>query len=274
MKSVNVLGVQVDCVDKTRLLEQVLSWVRSRERRTVMYVNAHCLNLSSGNPAYRADLNRADLVYADGIGVVLAGRLLGNGQMAKATGSDWIADLCARLAAQGARIYILAGKPGVAEAARLNLTARWPGLQIAGLADGYFHGKSETEVLQDIARTAPDLLFVGMGTPRQERWIIQHGDALAVPVCWAVGSLFDLVAGMESWPPVWVSRLGLQWFWRWLMDPIGKFRRYILGNPLFLYRVVRQRLVNGRAAALDPAAVSLPGRSRRGAAVERRADNM
>jgi N-acetylglucosaminyldiphosphoundecaprenol N-acetyl-beta-D-mannosaminyltransferase len=96
-------------------------------------------------------------------------------------------------------------------------------------------------VLQEISDLAPHVLFVGLGTPCQEKWIEEKLPGLAVPVIWAVGAMFDFVAGVEPRVPTWMNALGLEWFWRFLMDPIGKWRRYLIGNPLFIYRILRQK---------------------------------
>jgi N-acetylglucosaminyldiphosphoundecaprenol N-acetyl-beta-D-mannosaminyltransferase len=209
-----------------------------------MYANAHSLNIAWDHPAYLTTLNQSDMVCADGVSVVWAGRFLGGNGLHKASGTEWIEAFCNLANAEQWRIYILAGRPGVAEQARANLQGQWPGINIIGTADGFFQGKSEEETLQDIERSAPDILFVGMGTPKQELWISQNRPRISAPVCWAVGSLFDLITGEEQWPPQWINAIGMQWFWRLLLDPVGKWRRYVLGNPVFVYRVLRQR-ING-----------------------------
>ena len=237
----DIFGVRVHCVNKPQLLEQVRSWVSAEGKRTVLYVNAHCLNISYRDPEHRAVLNQADLVYADGAGVVLASRLLGGCTLQKLTGRYWISDFCSVAAAEGLRLYFLAGQPGVAQRAGEALRCKWPALQIVGANNGFFSSHNEEEILADIAAAKPHVLFVGMNTPRQEKWIAAHRAEIDVPVCWAVGALFDFVAGLEPPVPGWMNALNLEWFWRLLMDPRGKWRRYLFGNPLFLYRLLQQR---------------------------------
>jgi N-acetylglucosaminyldiphosphoundecaprenol N-acetyl-beta-D-mannosaminyltransferase len=240
---VDILGVQVACVDADKLLEVSCTWAGETDRRTIMYVNAHCLNLAWDDLQYRQILNQADLVYADGISVELANRVLGGCKLRKATASDWFDDFCRMAADNRLRLYIFAGRPGVAKRARDNLISRWPGLEVVGAADGYFHEMDEAEVLEDIERKAPQVLFVGRGSPLQEKWIARHREAIDVQVCWGIGSMFDLIAGVEAWPPDWLNALGMQWFWRLLMNPAGKWRRYVLGNPIFVSRVLRQKWI-------------------------------
>lgn len=242
--SVDVLGTRVACVGVPQILDLARAWVKSRQARTIMYANAHALNLAAQDPTYLQALNQADLVCADGISVVWAGRLLGGNGLHKASGTEWIEPFCRLAHEEGWRLYLLAGCPGVAARAAATLTASWPGLHIAGTADGYFQQKDEAQVLAELQRADVDVLFVGMGTPRQELWVLRHRHQIAAPLCWTVGSLFDLVAGVEPWPPVLFKRLGLQWLWRLLVDPRGKWRRYLLGNPRFVYRVLRQACIS------------------------------
>lgn len=240
--TVGVLGVPVHMVNKRELVDQALAWSKAAEQRTILYVNAHCLNVLADQPGDQAIFNQADLIYADGISVVWAARLLAGKKLNKITGRDWIHDLSAEVCRQGLRVYILAGRPGIAVQAAANLQKQYPGLQIAGCADGYFAEKPTSEVLAEINQARAQIVLVGMGTPAQERWIAEHRAAIQAPVCWAVGALFDYVAGAEPVVPAWMERLALEWLWRLLIDPPGKWKRYILGNPRFLLRVLHQKI--------------------------------
>lgn len=240
---VSILGIQTACANVPKILRLVKLWVNQRQKRTIFYVNAHCLNVANSDAAYFTILNQASLVYADGIGIIWANRFLHGAQseMAKATGADWIEQFCTLAEMQKWRIYILAGKYGVAAEARRKLLQKWPSLQVVGVCDGFFLEKNEAQVLQEIQATAPHVVFVGMGTPRQEKWLTARREQIPAPVCWAVGALFDYVAGIEPRVPYWMNMLALEWFWRLLVDPKGKWRRYLIGNPLFVYRVIRQK---------------------------------
>jgi N-acetylglucosaminyldiphosphoundecaprenol N-acetyl-beta-D-mannosaminyltransferase len=242
VRTVNILNVEVSCVDLKGLLETVYNWTLDRERHTIAYVNAHCLNSAYIDRAYREILGWADLILADGIGVVWSSRLLGGCRLQKLVAGAWIDEFCEMAGERNISIYILAGKPGIAERAADNLKMKWPKLHISGTCDGYFSDKSEAELLTELAYTKPDVVFVGMGTPRQEKWLYDHRNEIRSPVCWAVGALFDYIAGIERRVPGWMYNLGLEWLWRLLVDPAGKWRRYVIGNPLFVYRVIRQKV--------------------------------
>jgi N-acetylglucosaminyldiphosphoundecaprenol N-acetyl-beta-D-mannosaminyltransferase len=245
LPSAEVLGVRVQCLTQEALLDQVMAWaVQDRQVRPhlVSYVNANCLNLAATDTLYRAALNQADCVYTDGIGAVWAGRWLSGLPFRKITGRVWIAGLCERVVAHGLRVYVLAGQPGVAQQASQNLRAAWPRLEIVAARDGFFVECSEPDVLCEVAELRPQVLLVGMGVPAQEKWLAAHRDLLQVPVCWTVGALFDYVAGEEPMAPPWMDALGLEWLWRLVVDPRGKWRRYVLGNPQFVARLLRQKL--------------------------------
>jgi N-acetylglucosaminyldiphosphoundecaprenol N-acetyl-beta-D-mannosaminyltransferase len=241
LQKCNVLGVAVACIDKSQLLKLVLGWCKQRTKRTVMYVNAHCLNLATTHPDYYALLNKADLVYADGISVVWAGSYLGGCRTHKITGREWIYDFCNLAAQQDVKIAILGGMPGVAQKAGQILVNRYPNLQIVTIAHGFLNEREEQEFFRNLAELTPDVLFIGMGTPKQEWWIMQNRVVIAAPVCWAVGATFDYVAGVEKALPYWLERVPLEWLWRLMMNPKDKWPRYLIGNPLFFMRVIRQK---------------------------------
>lgn len=239
--------MRIQALGVEKLLDLAVAWAGGEIQRTILYVNAHILNLACVDEEYRCVLNAADLVYPDGIGAVWGGRWLAKVRMQKVTGADWIDPFCSRVREQQQRLYILAGRPGIALAAADRLERRWPGLQIVGLADGYFLEKPEAEVLGEIQRCRPHYLLAGMGSPLQEKWLRAHRAEIPAPVCWAVGALFDFVAGAEPRAPAWMNQVPLEWLWRLYIDPKGKWKRYLIGNPLFLLRLLRQR-IKGRQA--------------------------
>ena len=241
---VEILGVGLDALTRRELLEQVLSIVRSAGRAQIMYANAHVLNTAYGDPELRHVLNQADLVYCDGAGARWAARLLGQQLPERMTGADWIYDLCRLCQDQGIRLYILAGEPGVAAQAADRLQLLYPRLQIAGTHQGYFEhtGPENAAIIAQINAAHPDILLVGLGTPHQEKWIARSWEQLDLPVVWAVGAVVDYVVGKQPRAPGWMLEHDLEWLGRLASDPQRLWKRYLLGNPLFLYRVVRQRV--------------------------------
>jgi N-acetylglucosaminyldiphosphoundecaprenol N-acetyl-beta-D-mannosaminyltransferase len=208
-----------------------------------MYANVHTLNTAYRDADLRRLLNRADMLYCDGEGVRLAARLLRRHLPQRMTGADWIYDLCAVCQDQGFSLCFLGGGQGVAAQAAHKLRQQYPGLQVAGTHHGYFDsvGSENDRVVAQINALRPDILLVGFGTPQQEKWIGRNFERLNVPVLWAVGALVDFVAGKVPRAPRWMLDHGLEWLFRFLVEPRRMFGRYIIGNPLFILRVLRQR---------------------------------
>ena len=241
-----MLGVGVDPITIEELHAEIERLARRGERGTVLNVNANCLNLLYGSPALREFFAAADVVFCDGSGVMLAARLLGKRLPARITYADWAWQLAAFAEAEGLSIFLLGAEPGVARRAAQHLLARHPSLRISGVRHGYFDntpGSPENEaVLREINTTRPDLLLVGLGMSLQERWLMQNRDRLEAGVALTGGAVFDYVSGgLRRGPPL-LTDNGFEWLGRLLLEPRRLWRRYLLGNPLFLLRVLRQRL--------------------------------
>ncbi len=242
LKTTSILGANVSCLDQNSLFEAAFRWSKGSEQRTILYANAHCLNTAAEDAEYLQILNQADILYADGISVVWASRFLSGAPLKKMTGRAWITAFCRLAEAEKLRMYILGSAPGIAQLAAQKLQGQYPALAIVGSADGYFKEKSEDQILEEIAARQAQLVFVGMGTPRQEKWLASHRAEIAAPVCWAVGALFDYVAGIEPVVPKALEQLGCEWLWRLYVNPREKWKRYLIGNPLFILRIAKQKM--------------------------------
>jgi len=208
----------------------------------VAFVNAHCINVRSADPAYAAALASADLLLPDGSGMNLAARLTGQRFTANLNGTDLFPLLCAQMAARGQSLYLLGGQPGVAAAVAEGALARHPGLRIAGSRDGYFTQAETEAVLAGIRAARPDCLLVAFGVPKQDVWLARHAAALQVPLMLGVGGLFDFMAKRIPRAPRWLRALGLEWSYRLLQEPKRMARRYLLGNPIFVAQALAQGL--------------------------------
>jgi N-acetylglucosaminyldiphosphoundecaprenol N-acetyl-beta-D-mannosaminyltransferase len=239
---VNVLGVGVDPLTVEELHAEIENLVRGRKRGLVLNANAHCLNLCYEDPALRGFLNSAEVVFCDGAGVMLAARILGGRIPARITYADWAWQLAAFAAARGFSLYFLGARPGVAREAARRLKERYPELEIAGVRHGYFDRSENEAVVEEINAAAPDILLVGLGMPLQEHWLMENRQRLDVGVALTGGAVFDYVSGRLRRGPRLLTRGGLEWLARLLAEPRRLWRRYLVGNPLFLLRVLRQRL--------------------------------
>jgi N-acetylglucosaminyldiphosphoundecaprenol N-acetyl-beta-D-mannosaminyltransferase len=183
----------------------------------------------------------ADLVTADGTGLVWAARLLGASLPERVAGIDLMEAFCQRAATKGYRLFLLGARPAVARETAQRLKRRFPALQIVGAHHGYFAQSKEATVLEMIRQARPDLLLVGLGVPRQERWMMRVKDCLNVPVMIGVGGSFDVLSGRLPRAPRTWQRAGLEWLWRALREPRRFWRLRVI--PLFLLKILWYKAV-------------------------------
>jgi N-acetylglucosaminyldiphosphoundecaprenol N-acetyl-beta-D-mannosaminyltransferase len=240
---VDVLGVSVDPVEAVDIIERISGAVSQRRRLLVGHHNLHSAYLVRHRPEMQAFYDRADLVYVDGMPLVLADRR-GSGVLQRqhrSTLLDWIEPLLARAQREGWSVYLLGGAPAVIERTAAVFARRHPGAAFS-FHHGYFEGvEAEATVLRDIDAVSPDLLLVGMGMPRQEIWLARHFDRLDVRAAISIGGLFDYFAGASATPPRWMGRLGLEWLGRLVADPRRLGHRYLVEPMLLAAELVRER---------------------------------
>lgn len=244
---VDLFGLTIAQLDLQGLLEYFDTSIRSgRDRpsvtKLIAYANAHTCNLFQQNATFRRALQQVDLVYADGNGPRFAAWLSGQWLPRRMTSADWYPELCRLCEMHGYSMFLLGAAPGVATRAAQQLRNQHPELLICGTHHGYFTPEEGPQVVQLVLQAHPDLLVLGMGSPRQEVWMVQHRENLRVPVIWAAGGWFDLVAGTTPRAPAWMRRLALEWLWRMLMEPRRLGPRYLVGIPVFLWRSLRHGL--------------------------------
>jgi N-acetylglucosaminyldiphosphoundecaprenol N-acetyl-beta-D-mannosaminyltransferase len=238
---VTVTGVAVDAVDEREALERIEAMVAEDRPHLMVVVNASKLVLADDDARLREILARADLVTADGMSVVWGARLAGRGRLpGRVTGIDTMERLVARAAERGWRVYFLGAKREAVEGAVAVLRARHPRLVVAGFRDGYFAGR-EPEVVAEVRAAGADLLFVAMGSPKQEFFLAENLAALGARFALGVGGSFDHVAGLSRRAPLWMQRAGLEWLHRLLSEPRRLWRRYLLGNARFAALLLRDR---------------------------------
>jgi len=245
IESINLLGVRVCTLPIESLVKFVTRTILAGGKARVVYVNIHAINLAQELAWLRDFFNRSEVVYCDGFGVRWGARLLGLRMPDRSTSPDWINLLAAECARQGFLLYLLGAHPGVAEKVTELLKEKFPDLKFAGIHHGYFDktpGSLENEaVIRDIHLTRPDILLVGLGMPLQERWLMENWDRLDARVTLPVGALFDYLAGEFPRAPHWMTDHGWEWLGRLIVEPRRLWRRYLLGNPRFLWRVLKAR---------------------------------
>jgi N-acetylglucosaminyldiphosphoundecaprenol N-acetyl-beta-D-mannosaminyltransferase len=238
---IRLLGVPVDRIDRAGLIRYAAEVVRARTRAKIMYVNIHVMNLACRDNGLSKALNHSHMVYCDGAGVRAGARILGKSLPPRMTGADWIWDLCVMCKNQGYSLYLLGGKPGRGEKAARILSKRHPGLRVAGTHHGFFNktGSENDRVIADINNRTPDILLVGFGTPRQEKWIHNNFGRIDAHVIWAVGALVDFVSESIPRGPRWMVDHGFEWLYRLGIEPKRMWKRYLIGNLVFFGRILR-----------------------------------
>ncbi|MEW5763105.1 MAG: WecB/TagA/CpsF family glycosyltransferase [Bacillota bacterium] len=240
MRRITLLGAPVDAVTLEEAVERVAALVRAGGAHQVLTLNPEYVYRALREPVLLEIAHSASLVTADGIGIVWAARVLGEPLPERVTGIDLVLALAARAPREKWRVFLLGARPGVAQQAAANLAARFPGLDVAGTHHGYFTSREETGVLARIRAARPDILFVGLGAPKQEMWIARHLRALGVPVAVGVGGSFDVLAGRVKRAPAFLRRLHLEWLGRLLYEP-RRWRRMLV-LPKFAGVVLLERL--------------------------------
>jgi N-acetylglucosaminyldiphosphoundecaprenol N-acetyl-beta-D-mannosaminyltransferase len=246
-----IFDIPIDLGRPTELIRRISGWVGSdHAARRVMYVNAHVLNQSRDIPELRTALEQADLVYCDGYGVRLAAKALDVEIPHRMTGADWIWSLAALCEIAGHSVYLLGSEPGVTAEVARRMSRWYPRLTIAGTHHGYFDIGSphDDRVVEDINARRPDIVLVGMGTPKQELWVQHKAACIETGVLWTVGALFDYVSGRVPRAPGWLADNCLEWIFRLAIEPQRMWRRYLLGNPVFISRVMAQAHARQAAA--------------------------
>ncbi len=241
-----VLGVRIHPLSMRQVVALVGLAIERRERLIVANVNVHAMNLACEQPWFRDMLNQSDLVFCDGFGVKWGARMLGQSLPHRFTPPDWLDCLATMAARHGYRMALVGARPGVAEQTAPRLQAHAPGLEVVATHHGFFDptpGSADNEALLARLNAAqPDILLVGMGMPRQERWLLDTWPRLNARVALPVGAAFDYLGGTVRRGPRWMTDHGFEWLARLLIEPRRLWHRYLVGNPLFVWRVVRARI--------------------------------
>ncbi|MCP2728623.1 WecB/TagA/CpsF family glycosyltransferase [Limnofasciculus baicalensis] len=251
---INICGINIDKYTFDEVLKTITH--QALTGKTPQYVvtpNAqHILTLQK-DTHFREIYQKAFLVVPDGVSLLWAAKFLKIPLNGRVNGTDLFEKLCAMASPaagiapeKGLKIFLLGGRPGAAEKAKEILEARHPGINIVGTncpPYGFESQPAQLELINSqIKAAAPHILFVGLGAPKQEYWIYDHYQELNVPISIGIGVSFELVADMVRRAPVWMQKMGLEWFFRLIVEPRRLWQRYIMGNPQFIWLVLKQRL--------------------------------
>lgn len=241
----NVLGTGVSALSLTEARDFVLT---ARAKRGLGYIccaTAYNLNLARSDPTLRHAYNRSALTTPDGMPLVWLGRWHGHRPITRVYGPDLMELICDTGRAAGLTHYFYGGKPGVAEELKARLTTRFPGLEVVGTFSPPFRPldpRESAEFHADVAAKRPDVIWIGLSTPTQEKFMAEHAATLEAGLLIGVGAAFDFLSGRVPQAPLWMQRSGLEWFHRLCTEPRRLWRRYLVHNPLFVLRVGAQML--------------------------------
>lgn len=222
-------------------MDEIRKRLMARTKTRINFVNAHCVNIAQTNLAYRACLERSELVLADGSGVLTAARMLNLPLRHNLNGTDLVPKVMKLAADEGASVFLLGGRPGVAPEAARRLLLSYPHLSVIGTEHGFLSFEEERRLVRRIQLLRPDILVVGTGVPKQESWIDHYWEELPVVLALGAGAFLDFTAGRVPRAPALLRRVGMEWMYRLGVEPRRLWRRYLIGNVTFALHVTRSR---------------------------------
>jgi len=237
LKCFNLFGIRIENVTLNDVVKQIFHRTQ-HSCQSIFFVNVNSVNIGFTHKRFRETLNQADLVLADGSGVRLGAKRMGFQLQENINGTDLLPHICENAQHTGQSLFLLGSKPGVAEEASRKLQQQYPRLVIAGTHHGYFDTSASDDIIEKINHSKADICLVAMGSPVQEQWVENNKQRLQTHTALAVGGLFDFYSGNIRRAPRWMREIGMEWLYRLAMEPKAKFRRYVLGNPLYIFRLL------------------------------------
>ena len=241
---VNVLGVGVHALNLRTAVTALQSAIETRTKGYVCVTGVHGVSEAQTDPAFRSILNHAYLNTPDGMPMVWMGRMSGFLEMDRVYGPDLLLEVCKASQWTRWKHFFYGGGPGTAEALAETLQAKYPRLQIVGTHTPPFRPLTAVEFeefQQQIATARPDIIWVGLSTPKQELFMSSTIAKLDVPIMIGIGAAFDLISGRVKQSPRWIQRSGFEWLYRLIQEPRRLWKRYLKNNPLFVWRAFLQR---------------------------------
>ncbi|MCI8342063.1 MAG: WecB/TagA/CpsF family glycosyltransferase [Firmicutes bacterium] len=234
-----ILGVEFDVLTMEEAIKKVMGFFGGKGSRFICTPNPEIVMEAQKDPQLMSILKAADMVVADGIGIVWASKYSRKKISERVTGYDLAFNLLKEMANKGKTAYFFGGEPSVAAAAAKRMTKEFPGLKIVGTHNGYFSSKEEKEIISEIKRLSPDMLFVGLGAPKQEKWIYENLRFTKAKVAIGIGGSFDVMAGKMKRAPKIYQKLGIEWLYRFIKQP-SRWKR-MMNLPLFVLKVLFRR---------------------------------
>jgi len=244
IKAVNILGTGFSRINMKDTLKTIEKFITNSRKSQVCVTNAYSLVLMQKDKEFKDITNSASLIVTDGKPLVWISRLYGEPIPERVAGPDLVYELSKTSAKKGCRLFFLGSNSTTLERMVENLKGMFPSLRIAGVYSpsfkSQFSERENEEIISLINKVKADVLFVGLGAPKQEKWIWEHKNELQVPVLIGVGAAFDFIAGTVKRAPNWMQKCGLEWLFRLCQEPARLWRRYLIGNLIFLWLVGKE----------------------------------
>jgi N-acetylglucosaminyldiphosphoundecaprenol N-acetyl-beta-D-mannosaminyltransferase len=241
----NVLGIGVSSINMDVAKEIIGEWIAKRQSNYVTVADVNSIMQGQSNKDFLRIHNRAGMVTPDGMPLVWLGRFNKHKNVDRVYGPDLMLKLCEESITKGYRHYFYGGNEGVPELLKSKLEEKFPGIQVVGTYSPPFRPLTDEEdenIINTINNAKPDIVWVGLGAPKQERWMAKHVDRLEAPVLIGVGAAFDFHAGLVKQAPAWIQKSGFEWLFRLSQEPRRLWRRYLKNNPLFVLLIAQQVL--------------------------------
>lgn len=245
MKCIDVLGVRVAATNLSNACQTIEHWISEKEKTYVCIAPVSTVVDSQKNEKYRNIVNSAGMTAPDGMPLVWIGKLTGNADIERTYGPDLLIALSKLSEQKGFKCFFYGGTSETNQLLIKKLEDQFPGIKIVGHIAPPFRNSGELEkedILEQINKADPDILWVGLGSPKQDYWMHNHRSKLNVPVIIGVGAAFDFVAGVKPQAPLWMRRGGLEWFFRLCNEPRRLWRRYLIGNTTFIYLLIKSAI--------------------------------
>ncbi|WP_372369500.1 WecB/TagA/CpsF family glycosyltransferase [Candidatus Uabimicrobium sp. HlEnr_7] len=239
---IDIFGIMINNVTMDEALEEINNSLNDIEKKQICFVNPDCANIAYKNKAYFDILKNANYVLGDGIGIKIAGKLLGNEIKQNVNGTDLFPRLCEELEQSQKNLFLLGAQEEVIVGVVNWVNENYPRLNIVGYRNGYFDEEEQTRIIEHINAVGSDIILVAFGAPKQEKWIAANLPHLDVKVAIGVGGLFDFYSGRLPRAPQWMREIGMEWLFRLYNEPRRLWRRYVIGNVVFLYRIMKQKI--------------------------------
>jgi len=242
---INILGVYIHPCTVQELHQEIKELIDNKVHALILHTNVHGLNLAYNQLWLRDFLNSAQVNFCDGSGVVLGARILGENIPERITYADWTWKIAEFSEANQFTFFFLGAEPGIAEKAAARLQKQYPNLKIVGIHHGFFdkapNSPENQEVIQKINAVKPNILLLGFGMPLQEKWLMENWGAIDANIALTGGAVFDYISGELNRAPKWITDSGFEWLGRLVIEPRRLWRRYLIGNPLFMWRIIKYR---------------------------------